>query len=375
MHYDFRGRIIAMRGTSTQDLASLVLIGALVAPSLGACDSSSSGPDPPDDAGVTRTYRMGWAPTPPQPTEESIIETAFAMAEVSELGLLQQHVPWTRILAGERMSDLLAEAEALADFLQGLGLDIVFLVDPLDGLDRRREPPELVDAGRSILEPEIRAIHDEWVLEVARLVRPAYLGLASEINTLGAHGDATLYGAIVDMVNTLAPEIRGISPQTQVFVSFQVDDAWQLLLPSPFDHFALIDDFDIDALGLSSYPVFVFDTPQEIPSNYFGRFQESTSLPLILVEGGWSSTGGPIAQGTPGEQVDFFVRFSELLDTVEAQAWVMLFYADVDVASYGLPPDREATLANFATMGIVDLNLDPKPAFGVWEELFSRPLR
>ena len=52
----------------------------------------------------------------------------------------------------------------------------------------------------------------------------------------------------------------------------------------------------------------------------------------------------------------------------------MLIYADFDVASFGLPPDREATLSLFSFMGIVDSELQPKPAFDVWEEILARPL-
>jgi hypothetical protein len=319
---------------------------------------------------------MGWGLTSPQPTEESIIATAQAMAEVAEFAIIQQPVPWTRLFAGEELADLVAEMKGLADFLQALGLEIVFLVDPLDGLNRTAEPPELTDAGRSILEPEIRAIHEAYTLAIAREIGPAYFGLASEINTLGAHGDPLLYAELVDLINTLGPRIRAIEPSSQVFVSFQVDDAWNLFpFPEQIDQFALVDDFDIDALGLSSYPVFVWESPADIPDNYFSRFREVTDLPLILVEGGWSSENVGGLQGTSEvEQAEFFRRFEELMDGVDSPLWVFLIYADFDVASFGLPPDREATLSLFSFMGIVDSELRPKPAFDVWDEIFARPL-
>jgi len=319
---------------------------------------------------------MGWGLQPPKPTEESIIATAMAMSQVAEFGIIQQAVPWARLFAGATIEEMVAETKGLADFLRALGLQVVFLVDPLDGLNRTLEPPELVEAGRSILEPEIRALHEAYVLEAAREIRPAYYGLASEINTLAAHGDPVLYAELVDLNNTLAPQIRAIAPSAQVFVSFQVDDAWNLFpLPPPqIDHFALIDDFDIDALGLSSYPVFVWEAPDQIPDTYFSRFRDATDLPLILVEGGWSSEDVGGVQGTLEEQAAFFRRFEELLDGVEAPLWVMLIFADFDVASFGLPPNREASLSNFAFMGIVDSELQPKPSFSVWEEILSRPL-
>ncbi len=349
---------------------------AMALPACGGGDPPEGPPGPLPPAAQSRTYAMGWGVNAPEPTVESIIATAEAMAEVAEYAIIQQPVPWTRLFAGEELAVLVAEAKGLADFLEQLGLEIVFLLDPLDGLDRTSEPPELGAAGRSILEPEIRAIHEAYALAIAREIQPVYFGLASEINTLAAHGDPVLYAEMVDLINTLSPRIRAIIPFVTVFVSFQVDDAWNLF-PSPplhIDHFALVDAFDIDALGLSSYPVFVWDSPADIPDDYFSRFRDVTELPLILVEGGWSSEDVGGLQGNEGEQSAFFHRFEELLDGVDSPLWVMLIFADFDVTTFGLPPEREATLALFASMGIVDSRLEPKPSYAVWEEIISRPL-
>lgn len=354
-------------------LSAVVLVAL---PACGGGDSPEAPSGSPPPSAETRTYAMGWGLTPPEPTEASIIATAQALSAVAEYAIIQQPAPWARLLGGEALEDLVAEVNGLAEFLRSLGLEIVFLLDPLDGLDRTSEPPELVEAGRSILEPEIRAIHEAYALAVALEVRPAYFGLASEINTLAAHGDSVLYAELVDLVNTLSTRIGAIIPAATVFVSFQVDDAWNLFpFPPPhIDHFALVDNFDIDALGLSSYPVFVWDSPAEIPDDYFSRFRDVTDLPLILVEGGWSSEDVGGAQGNEQEQSVFFRRFAELLDGVDSPLWVMLIFADFDVRAFGLPPEREATLALFASMGIVDTRLEPKPAYAVWEEIFSRGL-
>jgi hypothetical protein len=146
---------------------------------------------------------MGWGLIPPEPTEASIIATAQAMAEVAEYAIIQQAVPWERLFAGEELDELVAETKGLAYFLEALGLEMVFLLDPLDGLDRTSEPPELTEAGRSILEPEIRAIHESYALAIAREIRPAYFGLASEINTLAAHGDPVAVRGSIGETNWL----------------------------------------------------------------------------------------------------------------------------------------------------------------------------
>ena len=348
-----------------------------------ACSGGGSpaGPDPGNDPDPTpslspRTFAMGFAPTPPRGTTESIIATAQAIAQRGELVLVQQEVPWGPLLDGtQTMAAAVEEREELAGFLGALGLEVVFLLDPLDGLDRRKEPPDLVARGRSIVEPEIRAIHDQWALEMARVFRPAWYGLASEINTLADLGDPALHAAVREMVNELSPQVKTAAPGTRTFVSFQADQAYGLPgFPRTIDHFALIDEYAVDALGLSTYPVFVLDTPAEIPADFFARFDQATDRPLLLVEGGWNSGVTAATSGTPAEQADFFRRIAAMLDEVRAEAWVFLFYADLDLASYGLPPDREAGLSNFSRMGIVDVDFGPKPAAAVWDSVRAHPL-
>lgn len=325
-----------------------------------------------------RTYAMGWAPTPPAFTTPSIIATAQAMSSVSEYALVQREVPWDQLFAGATMQQLLDTDQPFIDLLRSLGMKIVFLVDPLDGLDRTKEPPSLVAAGHSLLEPQILAMHEAWVRAVAQRFHPEYVGLASEINSLAARGSLTLYNTIVGMVNTLTPDIHALDPGAKVFVSFQMEEAWQLpgFPPSPVDQFQIISDFHIDALGLSSYPSFQFAHPALIPANYYQRFAQATSLPLIQVEGGWSSAVSPWGGGTPIDQAMYFARIGALLDGVGAKLWVMLFYADLNLAdpSWNLPPDRQAVLQNFATLGITNTALAPKPAYWDWKRLFERPL-
>lgn len=341
---------------------------------LAACGKPAE-PDRPDGSNP-RTYRMGFAPTPPRATTESVIQTAHQIAERGELALMQQEVPWAALLDGSQtMEAALEERRELADFLRALGLEIVFLLDPLDGLDRRKEPPDLIARGRSITEPEIRALHDDWALEVARILRPEWYGLASEVNTLADLGDPALHAAIRAMVNELSPRIRAASPGTRTFVSFQADQAYGLPgFPRNVDHLELIDDYEVDGLGLSTYPVFVLEDPSEIPADFFSRFDEATEKPLLLVEGGWGSKPTAATQGTPAEQADFFRRVAGLLDDVEAEAWVFLIYADLDLPTYGLPPDREAALSNFASMGIVGSDFEPKPAAAVWDSVRARAI-
>lgn len=316
---------------------------------------------------------MGFAPGLPRPgTVAEVIEIIDSLVVVADVTIIQQAVPWPELLAGAPMDSLVEDRGGLTDFLRARGLEIVFLVDPLDGLDRRMEAFELVAAGRSILEPAIRQMHEDWVRAIATRVQPEWFGLASEINTLAARGDPALYAEILDLVNTLAPQVRARAPGTRVFVSFQADEANGAFGVPPIDHFALIDDFDIDALGMSSYPVFAFDTPADVPANYFTAFAAATSLPLIFVEGGWSSADTQLTSGTPQEQADWVTRSAQMLDEVDAELMVLPIFTDLDIPALGLPPDRAQTLSNFAFMGIFDTELRRKSAYGAWVAWFER---
>lgn len=370
-----RGRLDRRRGDRRLRAAAALAAAVLLAlPACGGPDGNGpSGPGPP---AAERSYRMGWFLSAPRPDEQTLVATLDSMASVSEVALVQEPPPWPRLLAGEDPAALAEEKTEITDFLRALGLEVAFLVDPLDGLDRTSETPELAAAGRSLLEPEIRDLHEAWVREVARRVRPRWMGLASEINTLGQHGDPELYAELVDLVAELAPEIRALSSGTEVFVSFQVEDAHGLFLPGDGEGFALIDDFagPVDFLGLSSYPGFAFASPADVPDDHLSRFAAETELPLAMVEGGWSSASVGGRSSSPAEQAAFFRRYADLLDGVDARLWILLLFADLDLDAFDLPPDRAETLRSFARMGIADTELRPKAAFEAWNEIRARPL-
>lgn len=330
-------------------------------------------------ASATRTYRMGWFAVGPQPTAEAIVATIEAMSQAGDAVLIQREVPWDRLLAGQSMEMAFQqEYDEIIAFVRARGLRLSILVDPLNGLDRTQEGPLIAAARRSLMEPAMLAMHETWVTLLAERYKPDYLGLASEINTLAELGSLPLYEQIRGMVNRLAPEIRRRSPATKVFVSVQVDEAWgriPLQPVRPIDHFALGKQFDIDVLGLSSYPSFVFADPAEIPADYYRRFREATGKPLIQVEGGWASAGQS-ADGrfTPEKQAAYLRKLFELLDSVEAELLILLTYADLDLShpSWGPGIDVGPGLGAFASMGLADTALRPKASLSVWLERFQK---
>ena len=330
---------------------------------------------------ATRPYRMGWFFQPPEPTVQSVLKAMPVAAGYSDALLIQREAPWERLLAGDSMQTIAQEDyDGVITYARALGLHVSILVDPLDGLDRTREGNEMRAAGRSLNEPEMRALHEQWVEFLAARYQPDYFGLASEINSLAARGDSTLFQNIQAMCNRLAPRIRMLSPNTRVFVSFQVDEAWRRIpqLPSKIDHFVLTRAFDIDVLGLSTYPSFFFDDPSQIPLDYFSRLADASGKPVLIAEGGWSSdpTGqGETAASRAGQKA-FMERFFTLLDTVQPELVILLLFADLNldawipVAPSNSDPER---VRPFTHMGLANSNLEPKPALSVWSGRFKRP--
>ena len=334
---------------------------------------------------ATRSFAMGWGFTPPVPSVEAVIDIIPRIAAVSEYTIIQREVPWTRLKAGASIDEILDEDwDGLVDYLRGNGLGLVILIDPLNGLDRTEEANEARDNGVTLMDAATRATHEAFTIEVARRYQPEYLGLASEINTLAAHGDGQLYVALRDMINGLLPRLRAVSPDSKLFVSHQVDDAWGLSgRPSSVaDQFKLVHDFpDTDVVGLSSYPGFFWDRPEDIPTGYYEPYVTESGKPVIQVEGGWSTERtqwmAATREASAAAQVRYFQRLWQLLDEVEAELLVLLTYADLDLArpEWTLSADDLAGLLNFARMGIVDTSLRPKPSFALWETMYTRPLR
>ena len=127
-------------------------------------------------------------------------------------------------------------------------------------------------------------------------------------------------------------------------------------------------------LGLSSYPYLGgFRDPDQIPLDYYTRVRGTRALPVMVVEGGWPSASVPgVFSSSPQMQAKYIVRQSQILDQSKAIGVFQLSFTDLDLANF--PKPVPAILPLFATLGLVDMRLRPKPALATWDEVFARPL-
>jgi len=331
------------------------------------------------DSGVTA---YGFFPTPPDVSTESMVQHIQSMSKHADVILFQEHIPWLELAQNpDAESQTITNLQGLVQFVSGHGLEPVFIVDPLNGFNRREFkglPPAL--AGGNFGTPEIRSAFKNFALRLVREFRPRYIGLASEINTyLDAHPDdvenyLSLYRETYSAIKTEAPD-------TQVFVTFQWDDLNNLGAfndGSPYQtKWEQIEAFEpqLDLWVISSYPCFFFDRAADVPSNYYTPLLARTQKPIAVAEGGCSSVPLDIQSGSEQDQIDYLRAVDEQLGGERLDFWIYLIFSDLNMNAF-IPLMLEQgegesieTLSYFASLGLVQVDGTPKPALAVWDEI------
>jgi hypothetical protein len=351
------------------------LLAGVAATTAAACGGGSTDPTLP-----ARTFCMGFSALPPRPSLESVLATIEAWRTHADCANVSLTPPWRALLADTSAAFLVRrDTRELAALYRSRGLPLLVQIDATDGLGREREAPELVALGRSISEPAVQAAYREYVLAVDSIVRPDYLGLAMETNLVRAIAPATLYSALRTMVNASAAALAASGSTTKLFVSVQVETAWGRLPTAGSFVGVATDRRDfpfIHALGLSSYPFLGgFAQPEEVPDDYFARLAADggPALPMLVMEGGWSSASvGPVSS-SPEKQARWIRRQVALADRASLVAITQLTFTDIDLDVVELPPGSIVPL--FASIGLVDEDFHAKPALAEWDRARRRPRR
>jgi hypothetical protein len=349
-----------------------------------ACNGGATPPPPPApetsifDSGKTA---YGFFPSPPEVSLESIFQLFEDMAEHGDFVLIQQSTDWEGFV-----NSVDGESQTRTDLTNQVTLarqnkiDYIFVLDPLNGLNRREfiNLPAGWDA--NFANPNIRAAHKNYALWVVRNFHPRYLGLASEINTyMDAHPDDAQN--FISLYNEIYALVKAEAPETQVFVTFQWDDL-NNMFPQPEEgnrqrlspNWEQVEAFEpnLDLWAISTYPYFVFNDGI-IPADYYTPLLTRTSKPVAVAEGGFSSQiVGPI-NGSSDSQVAFLTAIHDQLGS-RLVFWVNLLLTDFNLQSYAefLPTKGQSerdleTLGYFAYTGLQNFDRSPKPALKVWD--------
>lgn len=320
---------------------------------------------------------MGFSPIPPRPDSAAFVNSILMWVPRADAAILHYEAPWDSLLAGVSPDSIvIRELVPVAEFFRTNGFALVVMVDPTHGLDRASNAAALVAAGRTLTDPAIQQLLRGYIVAVDTLLHPDYLGVAAETNLIRALAPPALYGAVVQVANDAAADVRAWDAAARLFVSVQVEVAWGRHLMPPA--FVGVDqdrtDFPfLQALGLSSYPYLGgWAHPDSLPADYYARLVAAAPVPTLVVEGGWSSEVVSSSSASPAVQAAHIRKQAALLDAAGCVAVFQLTFTDLDLAANPVPPGT--SLGPFAYLGLVDVSLSPKLALAAWDDTFTRPL-
>jgi hypothetical protein len=362
--------------------ALILATGLLAAAGLACASTPATLPPPATSIFDGRRTAYGFFPSPPKPTFESVLETFQAMGDHGDVVLIQQNIPWEDFVEGPD-----GESQAITDIRNQVvlarqnSLEAVFVVDPLNGLNRREFfglPADL--AGADFATTAVRQAYQNFTLRVLREIQPRYLGLASEINTY-ADAYPEDFANFLSLYRETYAAIKAEAPQTQVFVTFQWEDLNNLFPGASEGRAAYSINWDqvesfepeLDLWVISSYPFVAFASADEIPADYYTPLLSRTKKPLAVAEGGFTSRPiGPF-RGTPQDQVGYLEALHSQIGE-RLTFWIYLLLSDFDPDEYAATMRDQGrgqvdidTLGMFAAVGLRESDGRPKPALVVWD--------
>jgi len=357
-----------------------------------ACGQSAVSPFPDPtytpEASIFESGRTayGFFPTPPEVSLEAVFAHYQVMGQHADVALVQEPIPWAEFVNGiavesQKITDLQnARTLALAN-----NLDSIYIVDPLNGLNRREFSGLPAGWEASFANPDVRAAYKNYTLRLVREFKPRYLGLASEINTYMEAYPADAENFLSLYRETYAA-VKAEAPETQVFVTFQWEQVSGLAMAAPGAErqldWAQIEVFEpqLDLWVISSYPFVVFPSGADIPADYYSPLLARTDKPLAVAEGGFVSRQTGHLPGSPQDQVDYLnaihTQIGERLDF-----WVYLLLSDLNADSYakffrqqGVKEADINTLGFFVNVGLLEKDgQTPKPALALWDSFRANP--
>lgn len=326
---------------------------------------------------------FGFFPSPPEATLKSVLNHFTFLGGHADFVLVQRSIPWEEFARGVD-----GQSQDRTDIINQItltnqnGMDAIFVVDPLNGLNRREFFGLPKNWPASFADPEVRAAFTNFTLWIVREFQPRYLGLASEINTYAdAHPDD--FPHFLSLYREVYEKVKAESPETQIFVTFQWEDLNNLMPTAAEGRTAYDTNWDqieafepqLDLWVISSYPFVAFQSGAQIPDDYYSPLLTKTDKPLAVAEGGYTSRPVGPFPGKPQDQVDYLSAIDSQLGE-RLSFWVYLLLSDFSLESYadmmraqGQTDVDIETLGMFASVGLVEFDGAPTPALDLWDRL------
>ncbi|MBI2757161.1 MAG: hypothetical protein HYX49_00615 [Chloroflexi bacterium] len=361
-------------------ILAAIFILALAALACGQSGPATPFPTPQNSVFDSGRTAYGFFPSPPEVSLDSVFKLYKDLGSHADFVLIQQNDPWE-----DFVNSVDGESKTRTDLTNQVALarqnklEYVFVIDALNGLNRRDFIGLPAGWEASFANPKVRASYKNYALWVVRQFRPRYLGLASEINTyMDAHPDDA--PNFISLYNEIYAAVKTEAPDTQIFVTFQWEDLNNLFGQNEAGHekgtinWDEVEAFEpnLDLWVISSYPFGVFKSGAEIPADYYAPLLTRTSKPLAVAEGGYTSKPVGPFNGAPEDQVAYLNAIHNQISS-RLTFWVYLLLNDFNLDSYAKVMKQQGqgndvgTLGMFASVGLRGFDGTPKPALELWD--------
>ncbi len=312
--------------------------------------------DTPEIQKETRAYYLGIVPTPQLTPEIDIVgayEEAGQICEVVEV--------WPSP-SGIGAHDSLAKSQTITG-VRVYGLKPIvnmhfFTFEQADGegLKMMVNAPEGYE--KDLTNAEFREEYIENAKKIAEQFKPEYFSLGNEVNSYYLLYPED-FDNFVSLYKEAYDEVKKVSPDTKVFVVFSQNQMEET------DGWEVIDKFGnkLDLLVFTTYPWKFYDTPEEIPENYYAKLEAYTTKPIAFTEIGWPSTSDT---GTSEkEQADYLRKFRELTKemNLEFVNWLFLHETEISGITASVSDPTVGTIALKKSDGT------EKEVYSVWVDL------
>jgi len=330
----------------------------------------------PEPSGDPRPSLLGFSSLPPERTSESYVNAFATAAQYGDVVLVQRTPPWEDFLPGGQVSKQTADSTRIETSLldQYEPLKLFYAIDPTDGVVQRSRPANLppdIDPQVGFQDPNVQNAFIAYAAYVAKNYKPEYMALGVEVNMTFERAPEQ-FDAFVAMYSEAYDVVKGNSPNTKVFPTFQLEDlegAFGEVHPPRWD---LISVFDgrMDALAVSTYP-FLGEarSAADIRENYYSQLKDHWPGEIIISETGYPSAPveGRVTVGTEADQQAYVDRL--LGESNQLGFSLVVWFAALDPAFAS-----SGTTAVFKDIGLRKSDGSNKLAWTSWEEWVRRPV-
>jgi hypothetical protein len=318
---------------------------------------------------TSRSYLVGVAPIPrfsPHSQPNDWLDVLGKIQDVAEVATAQS--PWRDSSGSEGQ---------IPEFIRMLGdQQSVYTFIPMMGINFFKQSgtyePDLIcgsDPANDWSNAVAQANYRDTALAIVKTYHPRYFALALEVNAYAlAHPQD--FQRFLDFYLTpgtgLYDSVKAASPGIQVFVTFQLEmmkgiGSWSIPVQSHWDLITRFKD-KLDLVVFTTYPEVeaIYQTAEDLPSDYYSEIQNHVSRPIAFAELGWSAS-------RPEEEVHqtlFISRFREMIQPLDPAFVNWIFMHDIAARGSGTPLDHT---------GLRYFDGSPKAAWQAWKSLRDLP--